>query len=153
MRTIRQFAAIGVCVMQLAGCTNLWNKVDTDAHADASQAGRALGKLSQGDNRSHDPDDVIVRDDLWLSGNTLKIAAKSTLPNLFNEPASFDGTVEREHRVARSAAVADWPAAGAIAAGDGDGGLARRVVRADAGSHRLSARYAAWPARCGCRAL
>jgi type IVB pilus formation R64 PilN family outer membrane protein len=100
MRTIRQFAAIGVCVMQLAGCTNLWNKVDTDAHADASQAGRALGKLSQGDNRSHDPDDVIVRDDLWLSGNTLKIAAKSTLPNLFNEPASFDGTVDSLHAFA-----------------------------------------------------
>jgi type IVB pilus formation R64 PilN family outer membrane protein len=100
MRAIRQIAAIGACMLLLAGCTGLWDKVDSDAHADAAHAGHMLGKVSQGNNRDRDVDDVVVRDDLWLSGNTIRIAPKAALPNLFDQPASFDGTVDSLHAFA-----------------------------------------------------
>jgi type IVB pilus formation R64 PilN family outer membrane protein len=100
MRAIFQIAVIGACVLPLTGCTGLWNKVNADAHADAVHAGEQLSNLSQGDNHERDVDDVVVRDDLWLSGNTLKLSAKAKLPSLFSEPASFDGSVDSLHAFA-----------------------------------------------------
>ncbi|CAB3772185.1 PilN family type IVB pilus formation outer membrane protein [Paraburkholderia humisilvae] len=100
MRAIYQIAVIGACALLLTGCTGLWDRVNTDAHADAVHAGQQLNNLSQGDNHERDVDDVVVRDELWLSGNTLKLPAKATLPGLFSEPASFDGSVDSLHAFA-----------------------------------------------------
>jgi type IVB pilus formation R64 PilN family outer membrane protein len=94
MRALSRIAAISVVVSLVAGCTGLFQNINRDARADVSRAGELLRKTAKGDNRDGDTEGVVVKDELWLSGNTLKISPKSTLPNLFNEPASFDGTVD-----------------------------------------------------------
>jgi type IVB pilus formation R64 PilN family outer membrane protein len=90
----RHIVMIAACLSLLAGCTGLLEKIDRGSHADVTRADHLLGKVAAGDNRDVDTDDVIVKDELWLSGKTLKIASKSTLPKIFDEPASFDGTVD-----------------------------------------------------------
>lgn len=91
----RPFVILAACLSLLAGCTGLLDKIERSSQADTARAGQLLGKLSNGDNRAvPGSDDVIVKDELWLSGKTIKIATKSTLPKLFDEPASFDGTVD-----------------------------------------------------------
>jgi type IVB pilus formation R64 PilN family outer membrane protein len=94
MRALGQIAALGACLSLIAGCTGLVPKIEHDAQADSARAGQLLGKTAKGENLEHDTDGVVVKDELWLSGNTLKIAKKSTLPGFFDEPASFDGTVD-----------------------------------------------------------
>ncbi|MEA3119680.1 MAG: hypothetical protein QOI13_2950 [Paraburkholderia sp.] len=94
MRALGQIAAIAACLSLIAGCTNLMPKIEHDAQADSARAGQLLGNTAQGENLEHDTDGVVVKDELWLSGNTLKIAPKTTLPSFFDEPASFDGTVD-----------------------------------------------------------
>lgn len=90
----RYFAAVVACLPLLAGCTGLMHKIDSDAQSDNARATRLLNQSEAGDNRASDPDAVVVKDQLWLSGKTLKIPAKATLPAVFDEPASFDGTVD-----------------------------------------------------------
>lgn len=85
---------VTACLFLLAGCTGLMDKIERDSHDDVAHADKLLGKVAAGDNRESDSDDVIVKEQLWLSGKTLKIASQSTLPKLFDEPASFDGTVD-----------------------------------------------------------
>jgi type IVB pilus formation R64 PilN family outer membrane protein len=94
MRALGQIAAIGACLSLIAGCTGLMPKIEHDAQADSARAGQLLGKTTKGENLEHDTDGVVVKDELWLSGNTLKIAPRTTLPSFFDEPASFDGTVD-----------------------------------------------------------
>ena len=91
----RPFVVLAACLSLLAGCTGLLDKIERNSQSDTARAGQLLGKLSNGDNRAvPGSDDVVVKDELWLSGKTIKIATKSTLPKLFDEPASFDGTVD-----------------------------------------------------------
>jgi type IVB pilus formation R64 PilN family outer membrane protein len=94
MRALGQIAAIGACLSLIAGCTGLMPKIEHDAQADSARAGQLLGKTTKGENLEHDTDSVVVKDELWLSGNTLKIAPETTLPGFFDEPASFNGTVD-----------------------------------------------------------
>jgi type IVB pilus formation R64 PilN family outer membrane protein len=90
----RPLVAAAACVLLLAGCTGLMDKIDRGTQADNEKAGRLLGQLAGGDNRASGADDVVVKDQLWLSGKTIKIERKSTLPKVFDDPASFDGTVD-----------------------------------------------------------
>jgi type IVB pilus formation R64 PilN family outer membrane protein len=90
----RHFAGALACLSLLAGCTGLMHKIDSDAQSDNARATQLLNQSEAGDNRASDPDAVVVKDQLWLSGKTLKIATKATLPAVFDEPASFDGTVD-----------------------------------------------------------
>ena len=89
----RPLVVVAACLSLLAGCTGLTEKIDRNAQADTARADQLLGKVAGGDNRAlAAPDDVVVKNELWLSGKTIKIARKSTLPGLFEEAASFDGT-------------------------------------------------------------
>ncbi|MFL9874774.1 PilN family type IVB pilus formation outer membrane protein [Paraburkholderia megapolitana] len=94
MRVLRQVAVIGVSLCVLAGCTGLLQNVQHDTQADMKRQQGLLDGVNRGDNREHDTDAVVTSDGLWLSGNTLKLASSTTLPGVFNEPASFDGTVD-----------------------------------------------------------
>ncbi|MEQ5842551.1 PilN family type IVB pilus formation outer membrane protein [Paraburkholderia acidicola] len=94
MRVLRQAAVIGASLCMLAGCTGLIQGIHHDAQIDATHQQRLLDGIQHGDNREHDTDSVVTNDGLWLSGNTLKLSASTTLPGVFNEPASFDGTVD-----------------------------------------------------------
>ncbi|WP_133645809.1 PilN family type IVB pilus formation outer membrane protein [Paraburkholderia flava] len=94
MRALKHVAAFGVSLCLLTGCTGLLQGIHHDSQADLSRSQNLLDASHHGDNREHDTDAVIVSDQLWLSGNTLKIAKTTTLPGVFNEPASFDGTVD-----------------------------------------------------------
>ncbi|MGH8778323.1 PilN family type IVB pilus formation outer membrane protein [Paraburkholderia sp.] len=94
MRALQHFAAFGVSLGLLTGCTGLLQGVRHDSQADLSHSQNLLDASHRGENREHDTDAVVVSDQLWLSGNTLKIAKVTTLPGVFNEPASFDGTVD-----------------------------------------------------------
>ncbi|HWX12393.1 MAG TPA: PilN family type IVB pilus formation outer membrane protein [Trinickia sp.] len=122
MRALGQIAALGACLSLIAGCTGLVPKIEHDAQADSARAGQLLGKTANGENLEHDTDGVVVKDELWLSGNTLKIAKKSTLPGFFDEPASFDGTVDSlrafAERVSRLTHVPVKLASGAEDAGE-----------------------------------
>ncbi|MDQ7980288.1 PilN family type IVB pilus formation outer membrane protein [Paraburkholderia sp. SARCC-3016] len=82
------------CVPMLAGCTGLMQKVEQGTQGDVVRADKLLGNLGTGNNLEADNDAVVVKDDLWLSGKTIKLSSKSTLPKLFGEPASFDGAVD-----------------------------------------------------------
>jgi type IVB pilus formation R64 PilN family outer membrane protein len=90
----RHFAAVAACLCLLASCTGLSQKIDHSTQADDARASQLLGKSELGDNSASDPDAVVVKDELWLSGETLKATAQVTLPPVFDEPASFDGTVD-----------------------------------------------------------
>ncbi|NRO98850.1 PilN family type IVB pilus formation outer membrane protein [Paraburkholderia sp. NMBU_R16] len=94
MHAMASRVAIVICVSLLAGCTGLIQKVDQNSHGDAARADRLLGDTANGNNTASDSDAVVVKNQLWLSGSTLKIAPNTTLPKVFDEPASFDGTVD-----------------------------------------------------------
>ncbi|RDU96763.1 PilN family type IVB pilus formation outer membrane protein [Trinickia dinghuensis] len=94
----RHFTAVAACLALLTGCTGLLSSIDRDTGADNAHATRLLGRSEAGDNRASDADAdadaVVVKDQLWLSGKTLKLTKTVALPPVFDEPASFDGTVD-----------------------------------------------------------
>ncbi|MBN3825103.1 PilN family type IVB pilus formation outer membrane protein [Burkholderia sp. Ac-20384] len=129
--------AIVVCAAVSSGCTGLVEKLDHHAQSDVARADGILAQAATGDNRVVDSDGLIVKDQLWLSGKTLKIAKQSVLPALFDEPASFNGTVDSlrafADRVARLAHIPATVTAGA------DDAAARTSQVAASGGGALSA--------------
>ncbi|WP_116137948.1 PilN family type IVB pilus formation outer membrane protein [Trinickia diaoshuihuensis] len=131
----RPLLVVATCLSLLAAaCTGLTEKINRDSQADTARAGQLLGKLAGGDNRAAAAaDDVVVKDELWLSGKTIKIAKKSTLPRLFEEPASFDGTVDSLRAFAdRVSRLARMPAK--VAPGTSEAALRATQPAADANS-------------------
>lgn len=94
MSAIRHLAAVGLAALLLASCTGLTGQLEHDAHGDATRAEDLMGKTGSGHNVDHDEDGVVVKDSLWLSGNTIKVPVRKALPPLFDEPASFEGNVD-----------------------------------------------------------
>ncbi|MBN3806986.1 PilN family type IVB pilus formation outer membrane protein [Paraburkholderia sp. Ac-20336] len=126
-------AAAVACVALASGCTGLMGQLDRSTRSDLGQADKLLGQTASGNNRAVAGDDVIVKDQLWLSGKTMKIAAQSTLPKLFDEPASFDGTVDSLRAFAdRVSRLARVPAK--VAHGADDAAARASSVGAAAGS-------------------
>ncbi|WP_434115419.1 PilN family type IVB pilus formation outer membrane protein [Paraburkholderia caffeinilytica] len=94
MRLLRHFVVVVISMCVLAGCTGLLARLQHDTHSDVARADHLLDQANHGDNREHDSDAVVVSDQLWLSGNTLRLAPQMLMPAVFREPASFDGTVD-----------------------------------------------------------
>lgn len=94
MRSLRHFVIVAISMCVLAGCTGLLARLEHDTHSDVARADHLLDQANHGDNREHDSDAVVVSDQLWLSGNTLRLAPQMLMPGVFREPASFDGTVD-----------------------------------------------------------
>jgi type IVB pilus formation R64 PilN family outer membrane protein len=94
MSAFRVLVAAACVAVVLGGCTGLTGKLEGAAHGDATRAGDLLAKTQGGNAVDRDDDGVIVKNSLWLSGNTVKVPVAQTLPPLFGEPASFDGTVD-----------------------------------------------------------
>ncbi|MGF6612952.1 type IVB pilus formation R64 PilN family outer membrane protein [Paraburkholderia sp. WSM4175] len=94
MSAFRILVAAACVAVALGGCTGLTGRLERAAHSDAAHAGSLLAKTQNGNAVDRDNDGVIVKNSLWLSGNTVKLPVVQTLPPLFGEPASFDGTVD-----------------------------------------------------------
>jgi type IVB pilus formation R64 PilN family outer membrane protein len=94
MRATRMFVLMALDAALLAGCTGLTANLERTAHGDAARADDLMGKATRGNNVAHDPDGVIVRDSLWLSGNTINVPAREILPPMFDQAASFNGSVD-----------------------------------------------------------
>jgi type IVB pilus formation R64 PilN family outer membrane protein len=133
-------AVVAACLSLLAGCTGLTERVDRSSQADAARAGQLLGKMAAGDNRAVGTDDVVVKDELWLSGRTIKIVKKPVLPNFFDDPASFDGTVDSLRAFAdRMSRLTHVPAK--VAPGTIEAAMHATQPRADSSAGNAGIRY------------
>lgn len=81
-------------VFAQTGCTGMLSAIKKDSAADTARADSLMGKVREGDNRAKDSDGVVVSNQLWLSGSTIKVAPSNLLPGVFDEHASFDGSVD-----------------------------------------------------------
>jgi type IVB pilus formation R64 PilN family outer membrane protein len=94
IRNVAVVTGIVASLSILGGCTGVLTGLNHDIQQDTAHADHLLGGLAHGNPSVRDPDAVVVRDQLWLSGTAVRIAPKALLPKVFDEPASFDGTVD-----------------------------------------------------------
>lgn len=77
-----------------AGCTGLSRQLSDSFDHDSAQAQRALDGTRAGNPRAQDSSDgVLDTQGLWFSGNTIKLTSRQTLPPMFSQRTTFDGTV------------------------------------------------------------
>lgn len=92
MRKIILLGVLTSCL--LAGCTGLSSKLSKDFEHDTDQSQVALDATRKGEARLSAPSDgLIVKEGMWLSGNTVKLNKAVELPVVFSTPATFDRSV------------------------------------------------------------
>ena len=78
----------------LAGCTGLSQRLSSAVDKDHAESRQILEAARSGYARPRvGADSVIVKNELWLSGTTIKLDRAGTLPPVFLQPATFDSDV------------------------------------------------------------
>jgi type IVB pilus formation R64 PilN family outer membrane protein len=78
----------------LAGCTGLSQHISNAVDHDHAESKQMMDAAHAGDAHPRSgADSVIVKNDLWLSGTTIKLDRSGTLPPVFLQPATFDSDV------------------------------------------------------------
>ncbi|WDD92561.1 PilN family type IVB pilus formation outer membrane protein [Burkholderia sp. FERM BP-3421] len=91
MRLLFGISLLGAAL--LAGCTGLRQHIDQDVQRADDESTALMRRAADGDSRVHALPPVVVDDGLWVSAGTVKLRNDTTLPPLFDEPASFDRAV------------------------------------------------------------
>lgn len=92
---MRMLSVVLMLAVSLAsGCTGLSRQLSDSFDHDSAKAQHALDNTRAGNPRAQDSSDGVVdTQGLWFSGNTIKLTSAQTLPPMFAQRATFDGTV------------------------------------------------------------
>ena len=80
-------------VALIGGCSNLLGTIGTRVDSSESKADNLMKKVGRSDPDTRAPSSVVHEKGIWIAKNSIPLAAKDTLPPIFNEPTTFDRTV------------------------------------------------------------
>lgn len=110
MKNVFHLTAIAAGVSILTGCTGLTQRVE-DEHSSANdRATKLVKQVGVVDSVTRQAQPVVYDDGVWISRKAHKIERTETLPAIFNQPATFDRSINNIQEFAeRITALTGYP--------------------------------------------